>query len=1057
MTKHNLNLIKSKYNLVLTVIQRLLCFSLIITIGLNQAFARNDDLTKKISGKVVTDDNLPALGCAVLIKKSGSGIIVEDDGTFTIEATPDDVLVFSLIGYKEHEVQVGTQSYIRVILENETLTLNDAVVVAYGVQKKATITGAVNSVNNEIIERAPTANITNSLTGTLSGLTSVQRSGEPGRDGATFKVRGNGTLTDAGSAPLILIDGVERESLDLLDPSEVESVNILKDASATAVFGVRGANGVILVTTKTGDTSKPRVTFTSNFGWQGYTMMPKFTTATEWMTLYNEGLANTPSASNQPFTEEHFQQYFSQENPVLYSDVDWVNTFLTKSAPQQKYNLNVSGGTDKVKYFASLGLLHQAGMYKEYDFEGVDFSINPDYKKYNIRANIDIELLKGLTLGVKLGVIYTNGNYSNMSTGLIFDNLLRTVPFGPAIIGNKLIGGFVGNDPLKGIRRFSNIYFDILEEGYQESNTATYNLSSDLKYDLGFITSGLSTHIKMAYDDYGSHTVKYKPTNIPRYAINVNETFEGGYQLLKTSDESTFNSSESYSNSRYRNIYFEAGIDYAKTFGNHNITTLLLYNQRVQNSPSFDYHIPKGLLGFVGRVTYNYDSRYLAEFNVGYNGSENFAVGKRFGLFPAVSLGWVLTEEKFIPKNNILTYAKIRGSYGEVGNDRIGGERYLYLPSTYNYGTNGYNVGIYGVNRIYYEGSMEGKTGNPDVTWERARKANIGIEFKLFGNRLNFVGDYFYENRRDILWNYGTVPTIVGATFSAANIGKVNNQGYELELGWQDQIGDFSYWAKGIYSFARNKIQYMDEASKKHDYMMSTGYSVGQLKGYLNEGFINTQADLENRPHHSWGADNWAKGELNFVDVDGDGIIGPEDKVPTGYSAYPEITYGINFGINWKGIEVSALFQGAANVTLAMKQSAVCPLYLTRSAQKWHMGRWTEERYLAGEEITYPRMLLKNDQSPSFIGEVPESTFWYQDASYLRLRNLEIAYTFKHELIKKAGITSLRVYANGSNLLTITGTKNFDPESPAGIGSFYPMPKVYNFGLNSFFKLINYE
>ena len=1024
----------------------------IFLIGMFVTAAAQQNRQDAVKGTVLDDKQAPAVGATIVVKGTNRGTIADGQGKFSIEASSRDTLQISLIGYLPQEIPVGSQAEVTVWLKENLLSIEDVVVVGFGVQRKETVTGAINSIGSKEILRSPTANVTNALAGKMAGLTAVQRGGEPGKDGATFKIRGIGTLNEGSeSAPLILIDGIERTSLDVIDPNEIETINILKDASATAVYGVRGANGVILVTTKTGQPGRAQVTLTSNFGWQSYTMMPELVNAYEWATLYNEGLAHENS-TKAPFPQEALDAWKNHTSPVLYPDVDWVDKLLRKSAPQQQYNVNVSGGSDRTKYFVSFGMLHQEGIYKEYDIDGVDFSVNPDYRRFNLRANLDIDVMKGMTLGLRLGTIFTDGNYPNASTSNIFDYLLRTVPGGgPGLINGKLVTGYSGDDPLENYeRRVSNPIFDILEQGYQEYNTSTYNLSADLNYDLGFLVKGLSVRGKVAYDDYGTHRVAYTTGSIPQYTVVVDNDYEEGYRLVKASDETAFGAKESYS-TRYRNVYLEGGISYAGQFGRHSVTALALYNQRVQDNPSFQYDLPKGLLGFVGRITYNFDNRYLAEFNAGYNGSENFAEGKRFGFFPAFSLGWILTEEKFIPRNKFLTYAKIRGSYGEVGNDQIGGDRYLYLPPTFVYGSNGYNFGTFGQNSQYYPASAEGSVGNSDVTWERAKKANIGLDLKMFDNQLSFTGDYFWEKRDNILWDYGTVPSIVGTTLSAANLGRVDNKGFELELGWNSKVRNFEYWISGVFSYAKNKIVYMDEAKQAYPYLAQTGYSVGQYKGYINEGFINTDADLENQPAHGWGGDRWAKGELNFIDINGDGIVDTNDRVTIGYGSYPEITFGVNLGFQWKGFEVSALLQGAANVSLYLKQSAVCPLYYTRSAQKWHMGRWTEERYLAGEKITYPRILSDNISSPSFLDQNPLSTFWLYDASYLRLRNLEIAYTLKSKTLKNSGISSIRLYVSGTNLFTITGMDNFDPEAPSGIGSFYPMQKVYNVGVKLVF------
>lgn len=1019
-------------------------------VGIIPAKAQSSGSTWPLKGQVMTEDKQPAVGAAVLVKGTTRGEIADMDGSFTINVSSGDVLEISLIGYESATVTIGKQARISVVLKEDALSLEETVVVAYGVQSKATITGAINSVRGDDILRSPTANITNSLVGTMSGLTAVQRSGEPGKDGATFKIRGIGTLNAGNeSAPLIIIDGVERDSMEMLDPNEVESVNILKDASATAVYGVRGANGVIIVTTRQGEAGTPRVTVSSNFGWQSYTMMPQLVNAADWITLYNEGIDNE-GVDKAKFPQDVYEAYRDGTNPVVYSQTDWVDALLKKYAPQQQYNVNVSGGTEDVKYFVMVGMLHQGGMYRDYDLEGIDFSINPDYKRYNFRANVDAKLAKGLTLSLRLGTTFTNGNYSNYSTASIFSDILNSTPFGPNILDGKLISGYGGDDPIVGIRKNNANLYTLYSKGYQQNNTTKYNLSAEVKYDLGFITKGLGVHGKAAYDDLGNYTTTYTPGSIPSYKIILGDQYENGYTLIRANDESAFTQAQSFG-SRYKNLYLEAGIDYARSFGKHHVTALALYNQRTQDNPAFEFKIPKGLLGFVGRVTYDFDHRYMAEVDLGYNGSENFAEGKRFGFFPAFSLGWILTQEKFFPKNNILTYAKIRGSYGEVGNDQIGGSRYLYLPTKYDYPANGYNFGTYGVDVQYYDASREGDVGNPNVTWERARKANVGVDLKMFRSALSFTGDFFYEYRDNILWEYGTVPSIVGADPAPANLGKVSNRGFELELKWDSKIADFNYFLKGVFSFARNRIEFMDEPNMKYEYLMKTGYSVGQYKGWLNEGFINTVEDLENQPQHGWGEGRWARGELNFVDINGDGIVDANDKIPIGYSDYPEITYGFSLGFTWKGLEFSALLQGATNVTLYMKQEAVCPLYYSRSAQTWHMGRWTEERYLAGEEITYPRMLSDNINSPSFINPDPLSTFWLYDASYLRLRNIELAYNLRLRALQEKGINNIRFSLSGTNLLTFTGMENFDPESPSGKGTFYPMPKVYNFGVKVVF------
>lgn len=1020
--------------------------------SINQITQTQNAITTIIRGIVRDNNRLPLVGATVIVKGTSQGVIADKDGKFSLEVKSSDILVANMVGFLPKEILVGNAKFIEFIMSESVKEIDNVIVIGYGIQKKETVTGAINSIGSKDILRSPSASVSNSIIGRLPGLTAVQRSGEPGQDGSIFKIRGIGTLNDgAESAPLIMIDGVERSTLDLLDPNEIESINILKDASSTAVYGVRGANGVILITTKSGSVGKPEITLSANFGWQSYTMMPKLVNAYEWATLYNEGIANEKS-SKTPYSQVAMDAWKNHTSPVIYPDVDWVDMMFRNNAPQQQYNVNISGGSEKMKYFVSFGTLHQEGIYKDHNIEGVNFSVNPNYRRFNIRTNLDIKVTNRINLGINLGSFFTDGNYANTSTSLIFDYITRTNPGGSiGVLDGKLITAYSGNDPLIGAgRTLTNPVSAVIADGFREFTSNTYNLTLNLNYDLSFIVNGLSARVKVGYDDFVSHTVNYTLSGVPEYSVVItNPDDPNGYYLVKNNYEYPFTASESYQG-RYRNVYIETSLNYSRIFGRHRVTALALYNQKTQNDPGFQYDLPKGLLGFVGRITYNYDNRYLAEYNMGYNGSENFAEGRRFGFFPAFSLGWLVTEEKFIPKNKILTSMKIRGSYGEVGNDKIGGNRYLYLPSTFTYGSNGYNFGTYGQNVQYYPASAEGTIGNPFVTWERAKKSDIGVDMKMFSNKLSFTGDLFWEKRDNILWNFGTMPSTIGATLSAANLGKVNNKGIELELGWESGIREFNYRLIGTFSYAKNKIIYMDEPKQAYDYLSQTGYSVDQYKGYINEGFINTTADLENQPAHGWGS-LWDKGELNFIDVNGDGIINSYDKVCIGYGPYPEINYGLSIGLSWKNLELNALLQGVTNVTLYLKQSAVCPLYYSRSAQKWHLGRWTEERYLAGETITYPRMLSDNINSPSFIDQNPMSTFWLYDASYLRLRNLELAYNYRSVKLKNRGISLIRIYLNGTNLLTFSNMENFDPEAPSGIGSFYPMQKIYNMGFKVIF------
>jgi TonB-linked SusC/RagA family outer membrane protein len=438
----------------------------------------------------------------------------------------------------------------------------------------------------------------------------------------------------------------------------------------------------------------------------------------------------------------------------------------------------------------------------------------------------------------------------------------------------------------------------------------------------------------------------------------------------------------------------------------------------------------------------------MAEYNMGYNGSENFPEGKRFGFFPAYSAGWVVSEESFFPENDIVTFLKFRGSYGEVGNDKIGGDRFLYLPSVFYYtsgGEDGYYFGEEGINRNHYGGSAEGKIGNPNVTWERAKKMNFGFEINMFRNKFSLNADYFEENRDNILWNYGTISALVAADLPAANLGKVKNSGFEFEADWRDQIGGVNYWLKGNISYNHNEIIYKDEPEAEYPWMMETGYAVGQFKAYRTDGFINTYADLANTPVYSFGT-NVQRGDFKYIDINGDGVIDYKDQVPTGFTTFPQIVYGISLGADYKGFDFSVLFQGADRVTNRLTEMAAWPFDQgSRNAQKFHLNRWTPERYAAGEEITYPRL---NYSGAGVNGVGGANDFWTQSAAYLRLKNAEIGYRFTPAFLNRLGLESMRLYVNGTNLITWTDMRTYDPEAPSGRGEFYPQIRVINFGFN---------
>jgi TonB-linked SusC/RagA family outer membrane protein len=504
------------------------------------------------------------------------------------------------------------------------------------------------------------------------------------------------------------------------------------------------------------------------------------------------------------------------------------------------------------------------------------------------------------------------------------------------------------------------------------------------------------------------------------------------------------------STDKNRKTYLEVGLNFDRSFGEHGFTGLLLYNQSKLFDPSLAYVIPNAYQGLVGRITYNYKRRYMAEFNIGYNGTENFAPGKRFGYFPAYSLGWVLSEESFFPENDMISYVKFRGAYGEVGNDKIGGSRFLYLPSAYGF-WDSYNLGIPGVSFQSYGAAFEGQIGNPDLTWERSKKSNIGVDLTLLKDKIRIIADYFYEHRDNILATPQTTPAIVGANLPPQNWGEMENSGLEAEINLTHKINNFNYWVNGTFTFARNKILFQDEVERPDaPYLHRTGQSKGQMFGYIAEGFYNTWEEVNdaNRPVSSHQNNRIMPGDIRYKDINGDGVINSYDQVPIGYPSFPEIIYGISFGGDYKGFDFSVLFQGADNVSRRNSATTIRPhennLFTLAYIPELS---WTQEKYENGETIKLPHLNAQQQQ----VHDYQSSTFMVQDASYLRLKNAEIGYTFSSNLLKRFQISNCRVYVNGSNLLTWHGLfPGDDPEQLplAGDSGYYPLTSTYNLGIN---------
>ena len=873
----------------------------------------------------------------------------------------------------------------------------------------------------------------------MPGLFAVQGSGEPGNDQSTLRIRGVSTFSGAAD-PLILVNGVEVSNYNNIDPNEIENLTILKDASATAIYGIRGANGVLLITTKRGKVGKPQLSYTANGAETSFTALRKGMNSYDYARSFNEALRNDGYISGgytPKFSDADIAKYKSGEDPIFFPNTPWYDLVLKPHAYQTQHNLSINGGTDKVRYFMSAGFFSQGGQFNNTDLVK-DFDANRRYKRYNFRSNFDFEVTKRLKTSIDLSSQTENLQGSNSSTVRIIEFIARASPLtSPGYIGDKIVN-------LTGLGTTTNPLEPLFSEGYRREFRNFLQGSVRLDYTLDFIIQGLSMHGLLNYQNNNTEILVNRRTLITYNALRLPDNT---VNFVPQNVEQPFGFTQTIG--KNRRSYAEFGIDYKRAFGDHYITALVNYNQTKRFDPDLAFLVPNGYQGVVGRTTYGYKGRYLAEFTFGYNGTENFAEGKRFGFFPAYSLGWVASDEPFFPKNQLLTYLKIRGSYGEVGNDRIGSDRFLYRPSAYTSATNGYFFGEVGSTQTGYTRSIEGKLGNPDVTWERAIKQNLGVEFSLWKGKIGVTADIFSEKRDNILANLGTVPVTVGATLPAYNLGRMRNRGFDGDVTYNDRIGGFNFWIKGNFTFARNKVEFQDEVSKPFSYQNRTGQRFGQYFGLVADGLYNTWEEVNeaNRPVSAWNNNKLQPGDIRFKDVNGDGIINDDDQVPIGYSNFPEKIFGVSLGGNFKGFDLSVLFQGSGNVSVAYSRRQIRGFFENSGAVEYLLNSWSAERYEKGLPIDFPRLSVAGDEAHNYKA----SSYWTRDASYARLKNVEIGYNVPKTLLTKIGLSATRIYINANNLYTWSKAfPGIDPEQPPGVTNEepYPLTRTINLGLN---------
>ncbi len=1027
-----------------------------------RSFAQN----LRVEGKVLDEQGEGMIGAGVVIQGTGTGTITDMDGSFVLPSVPAGAtLEVSYVGYQTKEVQVTGRS-ITITLEPDN-ALDEAVVVAYGQQKKVTITGAVSAVNSDELLKAPVANVANALQGNLPGVSAVQPSGMPGADEPVIRIRGVGSLNSA--EPLVLVDGVER-SFSQLDANEIESISVLKDASATAVFGVRGANGVILVTTKRGTEGKASVTASASAAMQTISKFVEFADSYTYGKMWNYTAITDALPMNQwpgtvsipdytpyadtgiRFSQDVMEHFRTGDMPTTFPNMNWIDYIMNDSAWQEQANVNVNGGTDRVRYFVSAGFLNQNSLFKT-------FSSNKnetfDYKRLNYRANLDIDVTKHSQLSLTLGGRMQSRNTMGGGEGFLFRYLQGATPYAGSGIDDQ--GRHIVSDPnLVGPfdRDALSNYYDL---GYVNESTNVLNFDLQYKLDLSFITPGLDFKTKVSYNS--EYTAQKNRQNGYGTGLIYVATIVDGEEVLRK-ENITWPTPYSEAKWGSRNWYTEASFNYARKFGKHNIGALLLYNQSKTYYPwdsdgSIYQSIPKGYVGLVGRVTYDYATKYMVDFNIGYNGSENFAPGKRYGTFPSISVGWIPSSEKWWePIKNVIGYLKIRGSYGLVGNDNTNGARFLYLPGAWQFYTGSMTVNPqnratnFGTSGNWLQAVKELTSGNENVTWETAKKTNIGIDAAFLRDRLHAYVDFFWEDRDHILVsNESTLPAVTYLPSSYVNEGRVKNHGYEITLNWSDRIGSFRYSISPNLSYAKNKVIEMLEVEPMYAYLSRTGLPVGQPFGY--DFFEFYQEGTEERYQAAYGKPmpdqgvSLKYGDCVYVDLNDDGVIDANDQKPVGYTTNPEITYSLNTSFHYKGLDFSMLWTGADHVSRMLNGYFRDQFGSTNTSAltQWVADNsWTEDNTNA----ILPRISFTNR-----VHNNHDSQVWLINSKYVRLKNVEIGYTFNKPK-NMPFFNYIRVYASGQNLLTFSEFDGNDPEAPGSgldFGVRYPMTRVVNLGV----------
>ena len=1005
------------------------------TLGLH-AQAKVDREEIIVTGLITDESHEPLVGVNVVIQdRPGLGAITDINGKFKIKMEPYLRLVISFIGFETQEILIKEQKTIKVVMKEAKATaLDEVVVTGTGEQRKLTMTGAVTNVDVSTLKTS-SSSITNALAGNVAGVLARQASGMPGENRSEFWIRGISTF-GAGSSALVLVDGFER-SMNEINIEDIETFTVLKDASATAIYGSRGANGVVLITTKRGKEGKVHIDAKVETTYNTRTYTPELVDGYTYATLMNEARI---TRNQIPFySDEDLHLLANGLDKDLFPNVDWMGMLLKKGAPTYRATLNINGGGSLARYYVSASYVKEAGMYNV--DEGLkDYDTNSSYHRWNYRVNVDMDITKSTLVRVGIAGSLDKMNQPGVGNS-VWESVMGYSPItSPVLFSDGRIPAYGNSDGRM------NPWAASTQTGYQEhwNNKMQADITLEQKFD--FITKGLKFVGRFGMDTNNAQWNNRK--KLPEmWKVEQNRDSDGKLVPTKVRGEEIM--SQQSSSTGERKEYLEAELHYNRSFSDHLIGGVLKYTQDKIINTTSNSDVIQGIdrrhQGLAGRFTYGWKYRYFVDFNFGYNGSENFAPNHQFGFFPAYSAAWNIAEEPIVKKHlKWMNMFKLRYSYGKVGNDTMN-DRFPYLPSFGNSSGNGFNYSDLETS-YFYDGLTYTKYATTNVTWEIATKHDIGIDFSLWDDRFTGTIDYFYERRDGIYQSRSFIPVSVGLNSSlsyATNVSAVSSRGLDGNFGFKQKIGNVNLTLRGNITYSKSKILEYDEEVTNYKYTLATGFQVSQPRGLIAEGLFKDYDDIRNSAKQTWG--DVMPGDIKYRDVNGDGIVNDKDYVPIGATNRPNLIYGFGFSAQWKGFDVNVLFQGAGKSTFFIDGYTVYP---------FKDGDWgniltdvvKSNRWILGENedpnAKYPRLSYGGNNN-----NYQSSTYWMRNRSYLRLKNLEVGYTIPKSIVNKIRLNNIRIYFMGTNLVTFSSFKLWDPELGSSNGQVYPLSKAYTLGL----------